>query len=229
MHLWFLGLAQPEAPVFLAALSPDERSAWDALQGRAHAQEQRRHLAGRMLARLALSRHFAVPPTQWSFAPDGYGKPWVVQPWWARPHLAFNLSHSSGVAVLAVTAGARVGVDVENIAARPAPLHVAARFFSPAEVRQLHACEPVEQPGQFYRCWTAKEAYVKALGRGLSIPLERFSVRPREDGSVDLRNAPGDTARWHLRQLQPRPDWMVSVCVEDTGAGPLQVFTHKLA
>lgn len=229
MHLWFLGLAQPEAPALLAALSQEERNAWGALQGRPYAQEQRRHLAGRMLVRLALSRHFAVPPAQWSFAPDGHGKPWVVHPWWARPHLAFNLSHSSGVAVVAVTAGARVGVDVEDIAARPAPLHVAARFFSPAEVRQLHACPSSQQPTQFYRCWTAKEAYVKALGRGLSIPLEHFSACPREDGGVDLRNAPGDAARWHLRQLQPRPDWMVSVCVEDTGEGPLKVHTHTLA
>lgn len=146
----------------------------------AHSEEHRnKHLAARALVRNTLSLYSSdVSPDQWRFSTNEHGKPHISAPV-ARP-LQFNLSHTSGMIVLAIARNGEVGVDVERQLRGEDSLelaHMANRFFSPREARELCALPLQQQADRFYDLWTLKEAYVKACGRGLSMPLDRFGFR----------------------------------------------------
>lgn len=129
-------------------------------------------LLARVLARAALS-HAAggVPPGDWQFARSRHGKPYVVGP---RPEWRFNVSHSDGVVACAVSDRYDVGVDVERRDRVNDLLGIARRYFAAAEVAQLTG----DARRRFFEIWTLKEAYVKARGDGLTLPLDRFAFTP---------------------------------------------------
>jgi 4'-phosphopantetheinyl transferase len=131
------------------------------------------YLVGRALMRTVLSRYAPVVPQAWTFSFNPHGKPSI-----ASPHvrsLEFNLSHTEGVLVLAVTAGAAVGIDVERQCRRPNARELAQRYFAPSEAATLESL-PVEQLHErFFEFWTLKEAFIKACGTGLAMPLDHFA------------------------------------------------------
>jgi Phosphopantetheinyl transferase len=134
--------------------------------------------------------------------------------------LEFNLSHSGGCGLLAVTRGRRVGVDGERVRADFAGEDIARRFFAPAEVDALAASAPGEYVAAFFRCWTRKEAYVKARGDGLSLPLDRFVV-PLEPAATraiaSCLDDPSECSRWSLREIVPAPGYLGALVVEGDG------------
>jgi 4'-phosphopantetheinyl transferase len=134
------------------------------------------------------------------FSYGAYGKPAVSHPRSPDP-LTFNLSHSHGLAVVAIVRAREIGVDVEKIRPEFASEEVAERYFSSAETDELRRL-PVERRAEgFFRCWTRKEAYVKALGEGLRIPLDKFSVSLAPGEPVQLRAE--DAHRWSIRSFEP--------------------------
>jgi 4'-phosphopantetheinyl transferase len=148
-------------------LSPDELERAGRFR---FARDRRRFVAGRTILRRELSRRLDCTPGEITFAYGPYGKP-------AVDGIAFNVSHSGGTALFAFTADAELGVDVELHAhARADDDTVAERFFSPTEVASLREHPRGEQSAAFLRCWTRKEAFVKARGDGLSLPLHDFDV-----------------------------------------------------
>jgi 4'-phosphopantetheinyl transferase len=134
--------------------------------------DRQRYIVGRAGLRLILATYLGIDPRAVRFGYNDWGKPELDLA--DRGRLHFNLSHSAGEAMLAVSAHARVGIDIEKI--RPLQEDIASRFFSASECAALAALSGGEQLAGFYRCWTRKEAFVKAHGAGLSVPLDRFDV-----------------------------------------------------
>jgi 4'-phosphopantetheinyl transferase len=179
--------------------------------------DRKRYLVTRALVRTVLSRYAPVDPADWTFSANAWGRPEIATRHCDAAGLCFNISHTRGLIALAVTRGRALGVDVESLVARPASIGIAERFFAPAEVADLAALAPEQRHDRFYEYWTFKEAYIKARGMGLSLPLERFSFHFPDDRSVRLAIGPelGDDAeRWGLWQLRPTPSFLLALCAE---------------
>lgn len=209
VHVWRFELDQPESVVaeFRATLEAGEL----ARAGRFHFEKHRRQfVVGRGGLRYVLARYFDLKPEEFRFSYGAYGKPALVS-----EGLRFNMSHSHGVALVAVALDRELGVDVEHVRADFATESVARRFFSRAEVAVFNALEKEEQVAAFFRCWTRKEAYIKAIGRGLSEPLTAFDVTlaPGEAAAL-LRAERGDASRWAMFNIDVGDDYAGALAVE---------------
>ena len=204
--VWF---ARPDAlddlerrQAALALLTADERER----VSRFHFERDRTlHLAARALVRLALSRCADVAPGAWRFEVRPGGRPEIATP---PSPLRFNVSHTHGLAMVAVTAGRDVGADVERLP--PAvPLDVVERSFAPSERAAVRAAGAGEERATFASLWTMKEAYAKARGLGLALPFDAFAV-----GLAPPRLVSGDDpSAWRVELLAPTPAHRAAVCV----------------
>jgi 4'-phosphopantetheinyl transferase len=179
--------------------------------------DRHRYLVTRALVRTTLSRYAERTPADWSFSRTDYGKPHVANGASDVQGLSFNVSHAGNLAALAIAWNRSVGIDVENVAGRrSAVFDIAKRYFSGIEAAALSAQPRGRRHDRFFEYWTLKEAYIKARGMGLSIPLNRFTMLI-DDASVALLTAPGvdhDAARWHFWQLRCSADYVVAICAE---------------
>jgi 4'-phosphopantetheinyl transferase len=168
-----------------------------------HEHDRLRFVVGRGGLREIISSYLGIPPRRLDFAVNAFGKPRLSAP---RPPLHFNLSHAGGMAVLAVSDRYQVGVDLEEI--RPFKEDVAGRFFSASERHALRLVTAENYFEAFYRCWTRKEAFVKAHGAGLSFPLDAFDVSIDATGEPKLLRLDGDavaSAQWRLLDVALPP------------------------
>lgn len=183
-------------------------------------RDRRRFLLTRALVRTMLSRYAAVPPAKWTFITNVHGRPEILDRPRGVPDLRFNLSHTDGLIACAVTIGREVGVDVEHVQRRLTH-DVAGRFFAPREVTDLKALPSDEQQRVFFDYWTLKEAYIKARGFGLALPLADFaftlspSAAPRITFEPSLDDDPGT---WQFAQDWPTPVHRLAVAVRRDGA-----------
>ncbi|MGD9984635.1 MAG: 4'-phosphopantetheinyl transferase superfamily protein [Porticoccaceae bacterium] len=161
--------------------------------------DRHRALLARLLLRQALSHRYPLPPADWRFARDRRGKPVLV--WPALP-LTFNLSHSGDLVVCALGSHCELGVDVEQVAPRERLLALARRFFSGDECARLGGLSGAAQREVFYDIWTAREAYFKALGCGLT------GFADPESSSVAATTAAG-WQRWRVAEI---PDYRIALC-----------------
>jgi 4'-phosphopantetheinyl transferase len=170
-------------------------------------RDRRRFIFRRAFLRTILGCYLGVDPARLRFRDTTYGKPELV----GRGDLRFNASSSQDLAVYAIARGRAVGIDVERVAAAPWSLALAERFFSPGEVRALRSLDRSLQATAFFRCWTRKEALLKAAGVGLSLALDSFEVSLRpEDPAALLAARPGGLAkgRWSLAEIVPAPGYV---------------------
>lgn len=178
-------------------LSDDERERAARFRFRRDAE---RFVSGRGQLRRILAGLLGEESATLRFAYGGSGKPSVQ----GQPDLGFNLAHSHTLALLAVARGTDVGVDVES---GPPPQsaceEIAPSFFAPEEAHTLMALPAAQRDAAFLRCWTRKEAYVKALGDGLQIPLQDFAVSlaPEEPARLRWCRRAGERERWTLLDL----------------------------
>lgn len=197
VHVWRVSLDQSNdrLDLFRRTLEPDELNRASRFHFEKHRQ---RFIVARGFLRSVVARYLEMQPEALRFSYGAYGKPAL-----ASEHvLRFNLSHSHEVALLAVTLDAELGVDVEHIRADFASDEIAQRFFSRAEVEVFNALPKDEQVAAFFRCWTRKEAYIKAIGKGLSQALDAFDVTLAPNVQPALLRAEGDDAsRWLLRDI----------------------------
>lgn len=209
VHVWRLNLDQPERVLteFRGTFDADELER----AGRFHFEEHRRHfVAGRGGLRYVLSRYFGGKPEALRFSYGAFGKPALV-----GAELRFNMSHSHGVALFAVAKDRELGVDVERVRADFATEEIARRFFSPVEVAVFDGLSKDEQVAAFFRCWTRKEAYIKAIGRGLSEPLDAFDVTLAPGDAAELLRASGeDVARWAMFEIDAGEGYAGALLVE---------------
>ncbi len=178
-------------------------------------QDRERYIAAKACQRSVLGGYLGVEPGSLVFDLNPFGKPSLGGET-ARGDLQFNLSHTRGLGMLAAARGDELGVDVEQVRDREVDLGIARRFFSPHEVAALEGLPPDEQKVAFYACWTRKEAYIKARGEGLSIPLDQFSVSlapGRPPALVSHETEPEETRRWDLYNLDLGPGYAGALAV----------------
>jgi 4'-phosphopantetheinyl transferase len=165
--------------------------------------------------RAILGGYLNQGPECLSFCYNSQGKPALD-----GDAIRFNVSHSHGVALYAVTRGREVGIDIEHIRFDLAVAEIAERFFSRREVVMLRALPAEVQRQAFFLCWTRKEAYIKARGEGLSLPLDQFdvSLAPGEPAAVlGTQRDPSEASRWSLQELTPAPGYVAALAVEGHG------------
>ncbi len=182
-----------------------------------------------MLSRM-LSRFAEVSPAEWRFVAGPFGKPAISYPA-DYADLQFNISHTRGLAACAVALNCPVGVDVEAITRQTDCAMLAQTVFSARELAAWRATAPDLQQRDFFRYWTLKEAYIKACGLGLSLPLDSFTFTLREDGPPTLAiHAPSQENgyEWHFRQIEILPAYLLAVGVR-TEPGQLVEFEIREA
>ena len=180
-------------------------------------RDRRRFIAGRAWLRQLLAARLEVAPEAIELVYGPQGKPGLTRRF-ADSDLRFNLSHCDDVAVYAFAHGREVGVDVERVRELRDADDIAARFFSRLEYEAYRALGPRDRPLGFFNCWTRKEAFIKALGEGLSHPLDRFdvSLAPGEPARIlRVAGVPGESCGWHLEAFTPEPSFVAAVVVDN--------------
>src|SRR5882757_670692 len=201
VHVWrtTLDMVPSGFETLRQILSSDERER----ASRFHLDaDQRRGVIGRGYLRLLLGRILDLPANKLQFEYDEFGKPSLI-PDQGLP-LQFNVSHSGDLILIAIAIGRAVGVDVERIRTDLDPDSIAARFFSAGERKILASLAGPARYQAFFTCWTRKEAYLKARGVGLSLPLDQFDVSflPNEvPRLLATRPDPAEAGRWRLEAL----------------------------
>jgi 4'-phosphopantetheinyl transferase len=210
VHVWRVPLDSPAAVLepLAATLSLEERARAEKFF---FDRDRNAYIAARGALRQLLARYLGRPPRELQFAYESRGKPFLASPAVAQP-LNFNVAHSRNIALLAFSAGPPVGVDVEFIRTDIASEEIAVRYFAPQEVAELRALPPEQRPEAFFLGWTRKEAYIKALGDGLQIPLASFCVSLTPSEPATLESA--DSSRWTLRNLSPGPGYAGALVAE---------------
>jgi 4'-phosphopantetheinyl transferase len=213
VHVWRATLAWPEAAAYRLEqyLAADER---DKMQRFRREKDRKRYLVGRGLLRSLLGRYLDLAPQALRFETTAAGKPHLAS---GQRQLQFNLAHSGEYVLFAIADGRAVGIDVEEINDDLDAGEIAAHFFSPDEQRELEALTGRLRIEGFFECWTRKEAYVKARGEGLSLPLDQFdvSLRPGELARlIATRPDPAEARRWQLSGLDVADGYKAALAVE---------------
>ena len=229
-HLWWIRPDTITDPAELARcralLTDDEREKTDRYR---LARDRQTCLITRALVRTTLSRYCDVAPAAWRFRTNDYGRPEIGTP---PSNIRFNLSHTNRLVVCLVSRGREVGVDVENLERVSRWLDVAERFFAPREAAALRRVELSGRPTRFLEYWTLKESYVKARGRGLTIPLTGFSfdLPAGAPDDIGIRFTPSiddDAARWQFTLERVGPDHLVATAVERDGPEFIGITLHE--
>jgi len=214
VHVWRATLDQTPSQhlSFLHNLSADEATRAE----RFHFEKDREHfIVARGVLRAILGGYLNRSPKSLSFCYGAKGKP-ALGGEFDGDAIRFNVSHSHGLALYAVTRGRDVGVDLERIRSDVAVAEIAERFFSRREVAMLRTLPTEVQREAFFRCWTRKEAYIKALGEGLSLPLDQFDVSLAPGEPAELlctRPDPSEASRWSLREIVPAPGYVGAIAL----------------
>ncbi len=177
--------------------------------------DQRRFAVGRGLLRRILGRYLDRDPATLRFEHNTHGKPGL-----AGTSLRFNLSHSGRLMLLALTLDRDLGVDIEQIRPDFGGEAIARRFFAPIEVDSLLGLPLSDRTLAFFQGWTRKEAYIKAQGKGLAMPLDEFAVEIRPEHPARLvatHPDPDEAGRWTLVELAAPPTYVAALCVRGHG------------
>lgn len=214
VQVWraFLDVAPERVMALHHTLTTDERERAERFR---FPIDRARFIAARGLLRAIIARYLDREPGTIRFQYSTAGKPSLREE--AGSGIRFNLSHADGIALYAVARFRAVGVDIEGIRADMASDRIAERFFSPREVATLRALHPDLQRDAFFRCWTRKEAYVKARGTGITSTLDQFdvSLAPDEPAMIlENREAGAARHRWSLHHLTPGPGYVGAVALE---------------
>ena len=197
-------------------LNEDERRQ----QNRFHSEKDRhQYLITRVAIRTILSEYVReIEPAEWIFNKNSYGKPYIDSMPSDILNLSFNISHTNQLIVIAITLERAIGVDVENMSRAEEVSDIAEYFFSPIEKKQLFSLSSSKFLNRFYDLWTLKEAYIKALGMGLSIPLDCFSFSFCHRGKINLSLEPQikehTNDEWRFWQVQPSGIYKVSIAMK---------------
>jgi 4'-phosphopantetheinyl transferase len=179
-------------------------------------RDARRFIVGHARLRQSLAARLGVRPESVELVYGARGKPALANP--GRNSLRFNLSHRDDLAVYALSSGCEVGIDVEAIRPLPDADAIAACLFSRREHAAYRALGPCDRPLGFFQCWTRKEAFIKALGAGLSHPLDSFDVSLGPGAPAELlrvQRVLGDDRGWRLASFSPAPGFVAAVVAEE--------------
>jgi len=199
----------------LSFLSPDERERANRYRFEKHRNS---FIVGRGLLRLILGGYIGILPSSVRFIYGDCGKPALLD----RPDVVFNIAHSEDFMVCAVGENLQLGVDIEFIREIENMEDIARHFFCFTEYREVFALPAELRARAFFNCWTRKEAFIKALGHGLSYPLDRFRVTLEPGQRAELLSIEGCEAsqlRWSLHDVTPSNNYAATLAVDDRNCG----------
>ncbi|MDZ7719330.1 MAG: 4'-phosphopantetheinyl transferase superfamily protein [Balneolaceae bacterium] len=177
VHIWVVETNYNSLPNFLSAA---ERKRWN---GFYFSQDKQTFYQSHNALRLILSRYLSEKPSEIEYELTSFGKPFLK-----NKKLQFNLSHTNTMAVIAVTEDSEIGVDIENLNRKVEYDDLAKRFFCETEYQKLVQVYPEKKRNVFFNCWTRKEAFIKAVGEGLSYPLNDFEVTLLSNEPVQINH-----------------------------------------
>jgi 4'-phosphopantetheinyl transferase len=180
--------------------------------------DRRKYVLSHAALRHILAFYCKVDSLSLEFSVGPYGKPAIGSS--PANQVKFNLSHSAEAALVALAPDRELGVDIEYIQPKLECHEIATRFFATGEIEKIRLLAPDEQRRAFFTCWTRKEAYIKAKGGGLSIPLQDFEVSLAPDEKPALlwhRTEPEEPARWQFENLDLVPAYAAAVAIEGSG------------
>lgn len=214
VHLWRVDLdaISDNEPRWQEVLSPDESTRAARFR---FPTDRQRFMSSRAMLRMILACYLSTDPKIVAFSYSNKEKP-LLGPACADSEINFNVSHSAGLALLAFARGREIGVDVEQVRRDFDVEAIAQRFFSAQERKQLAALPAEDRFQGFFRCWTRKEAYIKATGKGLSLPLHQFDVSIEvgdRNALLSTRPQANEAAHWSLREVPAGSGYEAAVCV----------------
>ncbi len=226
VHVWCLRQDPPVAEHVRATcdalLSAHERARRDRFVFERH---RRQFLLAHALVRATLSHYTGVDPASWTFEENQWGRPEVASPAVPLP-LRFNLSHTDGLIACAVTLARDIGVDVEDVTRRAAGLDIAERYFAEAETGALARVPEPERDRAFFDYWTLKEAYIKARGMGLALPLGAFAFQltPAAHPTIAFTAELDDDPRaWQFQLFRPTDTHRLALAVREPPERPIRI------
>ncbi|MCC7380623.1 MAG: 4'-phosphopantetheinyl transferase superfamily protein [Deltaproteobacteria bacterium] len=235
IHVWYLLPSEASHPSLLeryrALLTAEEQ---DRTQRYVFAKNQVEHLLTRALARTVLARYVGAEPRELRFSRTELGRPELVSP--GAPGLAFNLANTEGLIICAVARDRSIGVDAEWLERSGQTVEIAEQYFSKREIAELRSLPVGHQRRRFFDYWTLKEAYIKARGIGLGLPLDRFSFLL---GASRATSAPvrieiaiepelGDRSeRWWFEQLDLSPSHKIAVAATRAPTETLRLVIRR--
>lgn len=223
-YAWCDGLEPAAIERCLALLSDDERARYQ----RFHFEHDRHsYLAAHAVTRAVLAPLAALQPPELQFEAGAQGRPELCQPA-SGPRLRFNLSHTRGLVACAVALEHAIGVDVEHVARRADIDQLAPAVFSERERAELAELTGDDKRTRFFQLWTLKEAYIKAVGKGLSLPLRSITLELPAGAPPRLRFAPplsDNGAHWWLDVHAPRPSHLLAIAFNV--APPVRASIHE--
>jgi 4'-phosphopantetheinyl transferase len=207
IHVWQAALDREEKILgrLESTLSPEEKARADRFH---FANDMNRFVVARGLLRELLGEYLDQSPLSLEFSYGKHGKP-SLSGGNGSSGLCFNLSHSAGMVVYAIARERNLGIDVEHVRPESAGEDIAKRYFSTNEVNDLQTLPPEERVEGFFHCWTRKEAFLKATGMGLQIPLDSFAVSLLPGKPAQFLN--GVEPRWHLAAYHPAEGYVAAV------------------
>ncbi len=214
VYIWHVDLERPphEVEALRQLLSKDERER--ASRMRAPGLESR-FIVCRATLRKVLARRLGCLPEAIRFVYSAAGKPELADAEWQR--IYFNLTHSREAAKIALCEGHPIGIDLEHIRPDFAITAIAERFFSTAERAALRHIPEAEMALAFFRCWTRKEAFVKAIGTGIGFPLDEFDVSIEagsQDALLAVRGHSGAAGQWSVRDVAAEPGFVAAIAMD---------------
>jgi 4'-phosphopantetheinyl transferase len=213
VHVWLADLESlSDSGTGETILSVDEQERADRFR---FARDRKYFTASRFLLRMLLSSYVGAKPAELHFRYSSHGKPSLGNDYHGG-EIQFNLSHSGKKALFAFVRGHEIGIDVEMIRTDIEAETLAQRFFSEGERNELAQVPPAGKHDAFFRCWTRKEAFVKAKGHGLSFPLDRFDVSLAGDSAQLLATRPDgkERDRWWMSTLDVGSEYAAALVVE---------------
>lgn len=215
VHVWYVSLDQLTAQLeqLLKTLSVDERIRAERFH---FEQDRKRFIIGRGILRTILGNYLNTNPSELQFCYGLRGKPALAEIC-GESTLRFNLSHSQGLALYAITRNRQLGIDIEYLRPIPQAEQIAKNYFSAREKAVFFALPQEQKQVAFFNCWTRKEAYLKAIGDGLAFPLNQLDVSLSPGEPAQLYSIKGDRSaatHWSLYELKLVSNYVAALAVE---------------
>lgn len=212
VHIWLIPFDKiiNEISFFEDLLSQNELSR----AGRFYFEmDKNKFIVGRGILRLIISKYSGIFPSQINFIYNEFGKP-SLEKGQNSMFLEFNTSHSASFVTIGITIVAQIGIDIENLERKSDLLELAKRYFAEGEYTKLSSLPKELLTEGFYNCWTRKEAFIKALGNGLSYPLDTFEVTlaPYEETRFS-KIAGGNVDEWKLINIKPPSKYVGAIAI----------------
>ena len=213
VHLWNICLDQtgPSIDDFASILSEEEYN-----RANSYISEtiRRRYIVSHGFLRIILGAYLNQDPSEVRIVSGPYGKPCLEE---GQETIQFSMSHSEEQALFAFAQKSRIGIDLEKIREIPNMEQIVKRYFSERENDEFFQLSPRDRPIGFFNGWTRKEAFVKAIGRGMTFPLRKIEVSLSPNVRAELLNAEGypeSMLGWSLHHLEPASGYLAALAVE---------------